>query len=567
MRIAGFFLCLLACARTDLAQNTPEITSHDEPTTFTSRVNLVVVPVVVRDRSGKAVGGLKQEDFQLFDKGKLQKITRFSVEQTPSIASGTALAVTDSTAPVKAEPAPLIAPSRFLLYLFDDVHLEFGDLALARNATLKFLNTSLTPSDRIAIFTTSGQGMQDFTDDREKLRQALLRLQPRPTARSSSLDCPEMTYYMADLIVNKNDPQALSAAIQDYVICANVITLDGNIPPEASQMSQGVATRWVNQGELETRQALSVLKNSILRLSSMPGQRNLVLISPGFLVLEHNLPDESDILDRAGRAGVIISSIDARGLDATPPGGDVSSTYHNYQTDIIKERYRRESELSAQGILAEAAAGTGGTWFHNSNDIDGGIRNTSAPPEIRYLLGFSPQALKNDGNFHALKVTLIDAKGFNLQARRGYYAPRHEMNAAEETKEEIREAMFSHDELQGIALDLETQFFKPSDEKVKLSVLAHVDLKQLRFRKVDGRNNNTLTIVWGIFDRNGNWITGLQKTLDMRLREETYAARLNSGITVKSNFDVTPGSYMIRVVVRDTEGQVMAARNGAIEIP
>jgi len=76
-----------------------------------------------------------------------------------------------------------------------------------------------------------------------------------------------------------------------------------------------------------------------------------------------------------------------------------------------------------------------------------------------------------------------------------------------------------------------------------------------------------LTIVWGVFDRNGNWITGIQKTLDMRLREETYAARLSAGITVKSSFDVTPGSYLVRVVVRDTEGQLMAARNGSIEIP
>ena len=127
--------------------------------------------------------------------------------------------------------------------------------------------------------------------------------------------------------------------------------------------------------------------------------------------------------------------------------------------------------------------------------------------------------------------------------------------------------MFSRDELLGIAVDIETQFFKPSDEKVKLSVLARVDLKQLHFRKVDGRNHNTLTVVWGVFDRNGNWITGIQKTLDMRLREDTFAARLNSGITVKSSFDVTPGSYLVRVVVRDTEGQLMAARNGAIEIP
>jgi hypothetical protein len=76
MRNARFLFSMLACATSQWAQNTPEITSHDEPTTFSSKVNLVIVPVVVRDRNGKAVGGLKQEDFQLFDKGKPQTITK-----------------------------------------------------------------------------------------------------------------------------------------------------------------------------------------------------------------------------------------------------------------------------------------------------------------------------------------------------------------------------------------------------------------------------------------------------------------------------------------------------------
>src|SRR5271165_103874 len=568
-----FLLGLLACLQLGLAQNESEITSHDTPTTFSSRVNLVVVPVVVRDRDGKAVGGLKQEDFQLFDKGKPQIISKFSIETTLGAPQNQAAiqgnaAGNGNRQPSETTPSAAAAlPSRFLLYLFDDVHLEFGDLAQARTAALKYLSRSLGSGDRVAIFTTSGQGMLDFTDDREKIREALMRLQPRPIARSSGTDCPEMTYYMADLIQNKNDSQALQAAIQDTIICAELVTVPGMPPPtaQAEQIARGTVSRWLSQGDTESKVALSVLKNAVLRLSSMPGQRTLVLVSPGFLVMNYR-PEESEILDKAGRAGITISGIDARGLDARPPG-DITSTFHNIQTDFIKERFRRDSELAAADLLGELAAGTGGTWFHNNNDMNAGFDRTSSAPEFRYLLGFSPQSLKNDGSFHALKVTLKESKGLNLQARRGYYAPRHDTDAAEEIKEEIRDAMFSRNELLGIGMDLETQFFKPSDEKARLSVLARVDLKPLHFRKVDGRNRDTLTIVWGVFDRNGNWITGISKTLEMRLKEDTFAARLASGITVKSNFDMTPGSYVIRVVVRDTEGQLMAARNGAIEIP
>jgi hypothetical protein len=97
-------------------------------------------------------------------------------------------------------------------------------------------------------------------------------------------------------------------------------------------------------------------------------------------------------------------------------------------------------------------------------------------------------------------------------------------------------------------------------------VLVHVDVKQIHFRKEEGRNRNDLTIVSGLFDRNGRFITGSEKILEMRLKDDTLANRLGSGITVKSSFDVKPGSYLVRLVVRDAEGQ-LAATNGAVEIP
>jgi hypothetical protein len=111
------------------------------------------------------------------------------------------------------------------------------------------------------------------------------------------------------------------------------------------------------------------------------------------------------------------------------------------------------------------------------------------------------------------------------------------------------------------------QFFKSSDVAAKIAVLARVNLKSLRFRKADGRNNDNLTVLSGIFDRNGNYISATQKTVELRLLDPTLERLLNSGITVKTNFDVAPGSYVIRLVVRDSEGQTMAARNGVVEIP
>ena len=152
-------------------------------------------------------------------------------------------------------------------------------------------------------------------------------------------------------------------------------------------------------------------------------------------------------------------------------------------------------------------------------------------------------------------------------ARRGYYAPRHEADEAEVAHEEIREALFSREEIQDIPILVQTQFFKTDDEKAKLAVLARVDLKPLRFRKEEGRNRNDLVIVAGVFDRNGNLVTAIQKTIEMRLKDETFDARVKAGITIRSSVDIAPGSYVVRVVLRDQEGKMMTARNRVVEIP
>jgi hypothetical protein len=232
-----------------------------------------------------------------------------------------------------------------------------------------------------------------------------------------------------------------------------------------------------------------------------------------------------------------------------------------------KALYRTSSQAAQSQVLDDLSAGTGGTYFHNRNDIDEGLRQAIAAPPVSYLLGFAPQNLKLNGSFHTLKVALAGKQKFSVQARRGYFAPRKAQNPVETAKQEIQEAIFSQDEIRDLGVDLQTQFFKSAAEQAKLSVLAHVDLKSLRFRKDEGRNKDDLTLATAIFDENGNFVTGGEKIIEMRLLDGTLDLLGRSGINVKSSFDVKPGSYLVRLVVRDKEGELMAARNGAVVIP
>lgn len=586
---AGFLrLAMVACLAASAwagqpPQNQPEVVTRDEKVTFTSHVNLVMVPVVVRDKQGHLVGGLTRESFRLYDKGKLQEIDRFTVEK-PGSERAPAQPAEEHPAAGEGAPPPGPAaamPRRFIGYLFDDVHVEAGDLIRVREAAERHIASELKLTDRAAIFTTSGQGTVDFTDDRNELRDGIARLMPHPIARASGQECPDISYYQADQIVNRRDAQAISAATVELASCLHT---DATELPGGSVLP--FAQRVLYAGEHETQVSLAVLKDTVRRMSAMPGERVLLMVSPGFLTLADHTPDEYDVIDRALHANVIINVLNARGLyttnidasrvvlNVTPvgqfpaaSGKGANQEGNGPPAEGIKQFLLRQSQMAEESLLSEFAADTGGTYFHNSNDLDEGFRRTSSTPEVYYLLGFQPQNLKLDGNFHGLKVMVESKAGYAIEARRGYYAPTRLEDAAATARREIEDAVYSREEMSDLPVELHTQFFKGAADAATVTVLAHVALASAKFRKENGRNLDNLTVVSALFDRNGNLTTGAVKHIDLSLRDESLQHRLAQGLSVRMSLDAKPGSYVVRLVVRDSEGALMSALNGTVEIP
>ena len=566
-------------AHAESKQSSEEIATRDEPTTFKVNSKLVVVRAVVRDSGGKAIGTLHRDDFQVFDKGKPQVITQFEVEQPGSLAEKARQASENDSSSAAADEAPATtgnapaAPERFVAYLFDDVHLQFADLTRVREAAEHHLAT-LKPTDRAGIFTTSGITTLGFTDDRVQLRDALLHLRPNPISSQSFTHlCPTISYYQADLIVNKHDPEAMQDALLEEKECgpkvASPPNAGGSFVPQGNPEAvlDTLAQAVFSAGDHESRVSLSSLKDVVSSISRMPGQRSIVLVSPGFITptLEY---DWAAIVDRAVRSQIVINALDARGVYVVLPFGDVEDRVNGpgIRPGESDTKAAVAAATAQSDLLMTLTADTGGIFFQNNNDFDEGFRRVSETPEYTYFLAFVPQNLKLDGSFHTLKVTLKNQPKLNLQARRGYYTPKTFADPNEQAKQEIEEAMYSQEELHSLPVQLHTQFYKASDDDAKLTVLAHVDLQHLHFRKADGRNSNVLTCVSALFNRNGNFVQGTQKVVTMNLKDDTLQRRLASGITVKTSFDVRPGDYLIRLVVRDSEGQSMSAENGAVEI-
>ena len=561
-----------SAAKTQASAETIEVDTQST-VPFQSHVNLVPVRVVVHDGSGKVVTDLTKEDFRLFQDRRPQTISNFSVETPASAAQQVVRGVASNASPEQPDAAAagnLELPSRFVALLFDDVHFKLEDLMQARLAALRFLDSSVQPTERIAIFTTSGQAQVDFTDDHARIREMVKQVMPHFIGGydpSGTSQCPPMNYYEADLIQNKNDHQALQAATDDAIACSGFSGTMAAI--QARTLVSSTAMELLNAGDTNTQYAVRRLIELVRRISVLPGQRTIVLVSPGFLTPNHEY-DISEVIDKATRANVFINTLDARGLYTVDAIGDVSRPApvpSNSAAMALDLSYRVTAEERQSDVLVDLSNGTGGFYFHNSNDLDAGFRMTATVPEVSYLLGFIPEALKFNGQFHSIKVSIAKKGSYTIQARKGFFAPKHGLTPEETANEDLEEAVFSQEEQHGVPIELHLQYFKSDAVNAKLSVLTHVDVSHVRFEKSQGRNLDDLSFVAALFDRNGNFITGNQKNVELRLKDTTLQRLTQTGMTVKIGFDVKPGGYIVRLVMRDSKAANLSARNGVIEIP
>ena len=396
------------------------------PPTIEVKVNVVIVPVSVCDVQGRPVGDLKKEDFRVFDQNKPRVITGFTVEKH---AAGASRRENSELA-----PAPLIAtqpspspPERFVVFMFDDLHLSAGDLQKMQMIATRALAGSIAQSGEFAVVSTSGAS-SGLTGNREKLEEAIAKLKSQPLYRRDSHACPNVDYYQADLIQNRHEYLAFEAAVQDALTCAH---LDPRTQRNvAENMASAAAASTLRLGDQDVLTTLATLRNAVEKMASLPGQRILILLSPGFLTMTSiGMTEKSRILDLAARSEVTISALDARGLYTTELSASELGPISPRATTTGIVRYesqsRQQSMSLSEDVMGELADGTGGSFFHNNNDLQGGLERLTAVPEYLYLLQVSLDGVKLDGTYHHLKVK-VDREGLEWRARRGYFASKPE---------------------------------------------------------------------------------------------------------------------------------------------
>ncbi len=427
MRLAPIAWCLLYVGCPLIAAQQPSPPQGDS-SRFQINVNRVLLPVVVRDKEGHAVSDLKMEDFEVFDEGKRRPIANFTIERRGAIP-GSREGSPQSAGVATAGPDAMILPERITVFLFDDMHLSFEDLAHARVAGLKEMSGALTGTDMAAVVSLSGRVNTGLTRDRSILQDALMRLSPQGLLQGETMNCPYIGYYEADLIENKHDPIAVQDANQKYANCNPAIAAPQDVGgganlPTAEGFVESAAMQALNLGDQDVQSTYAGIALFVQRMAALPGQRTLILVSPGFLnIAQNSLILESRLIDLAVRSNVTISALDARGLYTTEMTASQRSPALNGQSFQVNSGYQRSAMRLAENAMAELADGTGGRFFHDSNDLNRGLKELTEAPECIYLLELGLDGVKQNGKYHRLKVK-VDRKAVQVDARRGYFMPR-----------------------------------------------------------------------------------------------------------------------------------------------
>ena len=552
---------------------TPTIGQNSAEFRLKVESNLVVVRAVVRDAQGKPVENLGKEDFRLLDKGKEQSIAHFEVERSTPQRPG--------ASPGKAEPtsspaAPSLGVPSFMALYVDDLNTSDTDMMQAREAADRYFSDGLPANERVAIFTADDEPL-DFTADLKQIHASIAKLHTSPRARTRVRDCPELSDYQAQQIAQFQDDttiDAWKAALDDVAArCPQPDPPNNGIPSasNAKHMIEMMARQVLDDAEMQARSNLRQLERLVNYVSLLPGQRTIVLVSPGFLS-ESEQAQLDRIIDHALRMQVIISSLDPKGLALLMRETDITRGYTpSANTGAIGAAHNVDAmrEVVATDVLAQLAAGTGGEFFHNNNDLKTGFDALAGSP-VSYILAFVPKEL--DGKFHKLEVKLVQAKG-SVQARRGYFAvnngpePDSQFASMNPNDDALRRVMASREEIRELSIDVTTDVAPSSGDPKELNIVVRLDLASVPFRKEGDLNVNTVTFVVGIYDNDGKWVNGEQKRFDLTLPDAQLKDMRASGVGVKNTFNLKPGKYLLREVVQDSEDHHLAALNQNVEIP
>jgi len=545
MRRATNIFAALVIAALALQGSLPLTAQQAPPPQSTGRIRvtteLVLVNVVARDKKGNLVRDLKKEDFTLLEDGKKQEISSFdfeSVDQpltagaseaTVSGAAGTGALLMSS----KKGPASLDARDRRLILLFFDFSaMDPEQIDRAVEAAKKFVSTKMQAADLVGLVSlaTNMRVDLDFTDNQAKLMSALNAYTSGEGqgfdngAAGSSEGAAETG-------------GAFSADDTDY----NTFSAD---------------------------RKLLALQSLMQALGKLSQKKNLIYFSNG--ISQSGVDNQTALraaTAAAVKANVSIYSMDIRGLQAFPPGGEAQAASLHGQSAYSGASVLSDlsNNAASQETLATLSSDTGGKAFFDTNDFSGVFSQVQKDTSAYYVLGFTSNNPLKDGRFRHLKVQ-VNRADVKLDFRSGYYADRdfEHLNKADR-EQQLEDELAAQLSQVDVPLYAGSAYFRQDDSHYYLAVSLVIPGSQIPFVTEKDKDNATIDIIGQVLESGKFPVGRLRDSVKLAVDSTQQVRRKN--VQYNTSFVLAPGSYHLKFVVRENQTGRMGAFEMDVQVP
>ena len=533
------------------------------------KTDLFEVRAVVTDAKGRLVDSLRKEDFELLENNRPQTISFFSIEHAVSDAKSQPPAIKDNASNTSANRAAA-APSRTIVLFVDTLHLTFPDVARTRQALRHFVDHQMTDRDVVALVSSGGSLglLSQFTGDRQVLRFAIDRLPPGVSGRGTFF-----TPYLAAQIV-RGDPDALTAAAQIVKSEDGVRASPPGIEPDfvARQVARQRAVEILSETENKRRLTLLTLREVAERMAGMPGQRLIVYYTDGFSLRgtkgETETGDVQSITSRAVRSGVVIYSMDVRGLYVNPIfDAGAGETTANGNSLSLLTAYLSDSTREAEDGMNALAKDTGGEAFFNTNDLKGALGKALDENSTYYTLSYYPSD-ETDKSFRRITLRVRDHPDYKVRTQKGYSPiETKKAESARTPQERLSQAIMSPLGVTELVISASADFFASEADNAQVSYETHIDGHNLDYREQSGQFHFELEVVTMIYDLSGKRVDAFAETVKASLLPQRLELARRNGLNYSKRVALKPGLYQFRVGVRELSTERIGATTAWVEVP
>lgn len=551
---------------------------------------LVQTDVMVFDKSGQFVDGLRREDFELRVDGRPVPLAFFERVSAPPRrgegAPGAAAAAANAAIASRGR-------GRTVVFFIDDLHLSLDSLKPTRSAITRFIDEEMAPGDLVAIVTPTGQlgFLQQFTDSKAVLRAAVARLKNLPN-QIHDAEQPPMSEYIATRIAN-GDRQAAGfyiTKIQEGFFSKDAAKAGGNPASNSNAVFEMVKTRATNitkQMESVTNGSLSALERLVSTAGQIEGRKLIFFVSDGFYLDGKGSVSTANrrlqlVTDTAARTGSVIYTIDARGLFA--PFHDASGSRPRDPNGYLDRSSVGEATLAQDG-LANLAGETGGQFLKNQNYFDRWVSRVMDETSNYYRIAWKPEADdQKGGRFRRVEVAVASRPDLTVRLHRGYVPAA--ARAAEESKDDkaksdAKATPLPKSEAKGAEADFRAALSAPAGKRglptavsasfvdvpgtgAVLTSSVEVGTGTLDFG-ADGRAPASVDMVGVVYNEQGKPVTNFSKRLTVA--PAASASGEQPGVIYNHRAPVAPGLYQVKAAVRDTRGGQVGSAVQWVEVP